>query len=94
MGRSCILDSPPPQGQGDARGSADAGSSADACLSQQKVQRREANGRCHRLTEPTPKALCQPPPPLPSRKHRPAVALRVRCAAPSRCSRLRAPRPS
>ena len=31
MGRSCILDSPPRQG--DARGSADARSSADACLS-------------------------------------------------------------
>ena len=32
MGRSCILDSPP-QGQGDACGSADARGSADACLS-------------------------------------------------------------
>ena len=37
-----------------------------ACLSWQKVQRREANRRRHRLTEPTTKALCQtplPPPP-------------------------------
>ena len=63
MGRSCILD--PPQGQGDAYGSADARSTADACLSWQKVQGREANRRCHRLTEPTPKALCQPRPPPP-----------------------------
>ena len=55
MGRSCILDSPPRQG--DARGS------VDACLSWQKVQRREANRRRPRLTEPTTKALCQPPPP-------------------------------
>ena len=55
MGRSCILD--PPPGQGDAR------SSTDACLSWQKVQRREANRRRHRLTEPTTKALCQTPPP-------------------------------
>ena len=47
----------------DARGSADARSSAEAGLSWQKVQRREANRRCHRLTEPTTKALCQPPPP-------------------------------
>ena len=31
MGRRCILDAPP-QGQGDARGSADARSSTDACL--------------------------------------------------------------
>ena len=37
--------------------------SADACLSWQKVQGREANRRRHRLTEPTTKALCQPPPP-------------------------------
>ena len=29
----------------------------------QKVQRREANRRRHRLTEPTTKALCQTPPP-------------------------------
>ena len=56
MGRSCILDSP--ARQVDARGS------ADACLSWQKVQGREANRRPHRLTEPTTKALCQPPPPL------------------------------
>ena len=53
----------PPPRQGDARGSADARSSADACLSWQKVQRREANGRRHGLTEPTTKALCHPPPP-------------------------------
>ena len=38
-------------------------SSTDACLSWQKVQRREANRRRHRPTEPTTKALCQPPPP-------------------------------
>ena len=62
MGRSCILD-PPPQRQGGARGGADARSSGDAGLSQQKVQRREANRCRHRLTEPTTKALCQPPPP-------------------------------
>ena len=43
----------PPPRQVDARGSADARSSADACLS--------CNRRCHRLTEPTTKALCQPP---------------------------------
>ena len=61
MGRSCILDSPPPR-QVDACGSADVRSSKDACLPQQKVQRREANRRRHRLTEPTTKALCQPPP--------------------------------
>ena len=55
-----------PPRQVDARGSADARSSADACLSQQKVQGREANRRRHRLTEPTTKALCQPsPPPVP-----------------------------
>ena len=52
----------PPPRQGDACGSADARSSADAGLSQQKVQRREANRRRHRLTEPTTKALCQAPP--------------------------------
>ena len=63
MGRSCILDSPPRQV--DARSSADARSSTDACLSWQKVQRREANRRRHRLTEPTTKALCQPTPPPP-----------------------------
>ena len=63
MGRSCILDPPPPPRQGDARGSADARSSAGAGLSQQKVQRREANRRRHRLTQPTTKALCQPPMP-------------------------------
>ena len=40
-------------------------SSTDACSSWQKVQGREANRRCHRLTEPTIKALCQPPPPPP-----------------------------
>ena len=28
-----------------------------------KVQRQEANRRCHRLIEPTTKALCPPPPP-------------------------------
>ena len=28
-----------------------------------EVQGREANKRRHRLTEPTTKALCQPPPP-------------------------------
>ena len=33
-------------------------------MSWQKVQGREANRRRHRLTEPAPKALCQPPPPL------------------------------
>ena len=54
-GRSCILESQPRQG--DVRGG------ADACLSWQKVQGREANRRRHRLTEPTTKALCQPPPP-------------------------------
>ena len=43
-------------------GSVDARSSADACLSQQKVQGREANRRRQRPTEPTPKALCQTPP--------------------------------
>ena len=47
----------------DARGSADARSSADACLSWQKVQGREANRRRHRLTKPTTKTLCQTPPP-------------------------------
>ena len=52
-----------PPRQGDARGSADARSSADACLSYQKVQGREANRCRHRLTEPTTKALCQPPRP-------------------------------
>ena len=41
----------------------DARSSADACLSWQKVQGREASRRRHRLTEPTTKALCQTPPP-------------------------------
>ena len=57
MGRSCIVHPPPPPRQGDAR------SSTDACLSWQKVQRREAKRRLHRQTEPTTKALCQPPPP-------------------------------
>ena len=33
------------------------------CLSWQKVERREANRRRHRLTEPTTEALWQPPPP-------------------------------
>ena len=47
----------------DARSRADAGSSTDACLLQQKFERREANRRRHRLTEPTTKALCQTPPP-------------------------------
>ena len=46
-----------PPRKGDAR------SSADARLSWQKVQRQETNRRRHRLTEPTTKALCQPPPP-------------------------------
>ena len=32
-------------------------------MSWQKVQRREANRRRSGLTKPTPKALCQPPPP-------------------------------
>ena len=45
--------------------SADAHSSADACLSLQKVQGREANRRRHRLIEPTTKAWCQIPPPSP-----------------------------
>ena len=63
MGRNCILDSPPRKV--DARGSADTRSSADAGLSWQKVQGREANRRRHRLTEPITKALCQPPPPPP-----------------------------
>ena len=57
------MQSPPPSRKVDARGSADARSSADACLSWQKVQGREANRRRHRLTEPTTKALCQAPPP-------------------------------
>ena len=61
--------SPPPPRQGDARGRADARISADACLSWQKVQGREANRRRHRLTEPTTKALCQPPPPPPRWHH-------------------------
>ena len=52
----------------DACGSADARGSTDACLSSQKAQRREANRRRHRLTEPTTKALCQTPPP-PLRMH-------------------------
>ena len=52
-----------PPRQGNARGSADARSSADACLSWQKVQRREANRRRHRPTEPTTRALCRTPPP-------------------------------
>ena len=51
-----------PPRQVDARSSADARSSTDACLSWQKVQGREANRRRHRLTEQGPKALCQPPP--------------------------------
>ena len=65
MDRRCILQSS--LGKGDAHGS------ADACVSWQKVQGREANRRCHRPTEPTPKALCQtprppsPPPPPPRR---------------------------
>ena len=50
---------PPPSGSADAR------SSADACLSWQRAQGREANRRRHRPTEPTPKALCQSPPPPP-----------------------------
>ena len=57
-----LLSGSPPR-KVDARGSADAYSSTDACLSQQKVQRREANRRRHRLTKPTTKALCHPPPP-------------------------------
>ena len=36
----------PPQGQGDARGSADARSSTEACLSWQKVQGRERSAVC------------------------------------------------
>ena len=51
----------------------DARGSADACLSWQKVQRREANRRRHRLTEPTTEALCQPPPP-PSPKKPTSIA--------------------
>ena len=47
----------PPGWQGDARGGAEAG------LSWQKVQGREANRRRRRLTEPTTKASCHPPPP-------------------------------
>ena len=54
-----------PPRQGDARSSADTPSSVDACLSEQKVQGAKANRRRHRLTEPTTKALCQPPPPCP-----------------------------
>ena len=89
----CTLDPPPPPPrQVDARGSADARSSAEACLSWQKVQGREANGRRHRLTEPTPKALCQnplplhsgspPPPPgrwMPAAVRMPAVVRRPAC---------------
>ena len=50
----------------DVGGSADARSGTDAGLLWQKVQRREANRRRHRLTEPT-KALSpyNPPPPPP-----------------------------
>ena len=59
----------------DACGSADARSSTDACLSWQKVQRREANRRRHRLTEPTTKALCQPPPPPRDRPNFPPTAV-------------------
>ena len=33
-------------------------------ITKQQVQGREANRRRHRLTEPTTKALCQPPTPL------------------------------
>ena len=64
---------PPPAGRGGRHGQklhsgipprqVDARSSVDACLSSQKVQGREANRCRHRLTEPTTKALCQPPPP-------------------------------
>ena len=80
---------PPPPRQGDARGGADARSSAEVCLSWQKVQGREANRRRHRLTEPTTKALCQtPPPPLPpvlcSGQTRPAE---VRRDPPRGCGR-------
>ena len=57
-----LLPSGFPPRQGDVRGSADARSSADACLSKQKVQRREANRRRHRPTEPTTRAVCHPPP--------------------------------
>ena len=66
---------PPPPRQGDARGSADARSSADAGLSWQKVQGREANRRRHRLTEPTTKALCHPCPLSPRRRGQQAVYL-------------------
>ena len=68
----------PTQGQGDARGS------ADASFSWQKVQGREANRCRHRLTEPTTKALCQPPPPplcciLYPPKHKPRFLQKPQC---------------
>ena len=81
MGRSCILDAPP-QGQGDACGSADARGSTDACLSWQKVQRREANRRRRRLTEPTTKALCQTPPLQPKTVAHPSGVTHWLAAAP------------
>ena len=63
MGRSFWIPTPPRQGH--ARSSAHDRSSPGACLSWQKIQGREANRRCHRLTEPTTKALREPHPPTP-----------------------------
>ena len=80
MGRSCILDPPPPQA---VRMPA---AVQMPSLSWQKVQRREANRRRHRPTEPTPKALCQPPPPpAPSQTPSPHQGIVVREAAMTIC---------
>ena len=52
----------PPRGRGMPAAVRMPAGSSEACLSWQKVQRREAKRRRHRPTEPTTKALCQSPP--------------------------------
>ena len=77
MGRSCILDSHPERWM-PAAVRMPAVVRMPACHSR-RFKGERPNRRRHRLTEPTTKALCQPPPP-PTSSHK-----RVRLSVPTHC---------